>query len=77
MKRTFVAVYDGETLRPQEPVDLTRNVRYRVTVEENGGGDVTDEERPLMRLLTLAQDLDLPEDYAAQVDHYLYGHPKR
>ena len=77
MKRTFDAVFDGETLRPQEPVDLARNVRYRVTVEENGTADASEEERPLMRLLALAQDLDLPEDYAAQVDHYLYGHPKR
>jgi hypothetical protein len=30
-----------------------------------------------MKYLDLAQDVDLPPDFAAQHHHYLYGTPKR
>jgi len=32
---------------------------------------------PLFALDELVADLDLPEDFAEQHDHYLYGVPKR
>lgn len=78
MKRTVEAIYDGEVLRPQGPLDAEPNRRYRVTVEDVDPVDVAmDEERPLLRILALARELDLPPDYAAQLHHYLHGHPKQ
>ncbi len=74
MKRDVQAYFDGEVLRPNEPLDLVPNRHYRVTVE-----DEAPEGQPgiLDDILDLAQDLDLPPDFAAQHDHYLYGTPKR
>ena len=34
MSRTVEAIFDGEVLRLEEPVDLESNTRVRVTVEE-------------------------------------------
>jgi hypothetical protein len=79
MKRTIDVVFDGEVLRPVEPLDLEPNTRYRVTIEEQPTPSEreTEEQPPLMTFLDLAQDLDLPTDFAEQHDHYLYGTPKR
>ena len=72
MARTVDVVFDGEVLRPEEPLDLEPNRHYRVTIEEpiDEGGVLDD-------IVALARDLDLPPDFAAQHDHYLYGTPKR
>ena len=78
MTRTLLVIFDGEVLRPQEPVDLEPNARYRVSIEEVPAGDASPHEPGVFdNLLELAQALDLPPDFAAQVDHYLYGVPKR
>ena len=31
--KAFIAVFDGEVLRPQAPLDLEPNARYHVTIE--------------------------------------------
>jgi hypothetical protein len=78
MTRSVAVVYDGEVLRPVEPVDLPPNTRGRVTI-----GDPGEETPPaapprsVRRILDRARALDLPADLAAQHDHYLYGTPKR
>jgi predicted DNA-binding antitoxin AbrB/MazE fold protein len=36
MTKTLEATYDGETLRPDEPLDLKPNTRVRVTIETTG-----------------------------------------
>ncbi len=77
MKRTVNVVFDGEVLRPEEPLDLEPNGHYQVTIEEPVRKDETRAPGVLDDILELAQDQDLPEDLAAQVDHYLYGTPKR
>lgn len=33
MSRTIEAVYDGEVLRPEEPLELQANTRVRITIE--------------------------------------------
>ncbi len=33
MTQTLEAVFDGETLRPEKPLDLQRNMRVRITIE--------------------------------------------
>ena len=35
MIKTLTAIYDGEALRPEDPLDLKPNVRYLVTVEHD------------------------------------------
>lgn len=72
MQRSVQMLFDGEVLRPMEPLDLEPNQHYRVTIEpESPLGGVLDD------IVALAGDLDLPPDFAAQHDHYLYGTPKR
>jgi len=46
MTKTLEATYDGETLRPDEPLDLKPNTRVRVTIEmpvesEKKQGDIS------------------------------------
>jgi hypothetical protein len=78
MKRTILATFDGEVLRPEEPLDLEPNGRYRVTIEEPEPEQAREpDEHPLMKYLEYAVDADLPSDFAEQHDHYLYGTPKR
>jgi len=77
MGRTLIAVFDGEVLRPVEKVDLQRNVRYQVTVEEIVPEDhAPGMTRAFEEILVMATDLGVP-DLAEQHDHYLYGTPKR
>lgn len=77
MKRTVTAVFDGETLRPEEPLDLVPHRRYCVTIEETAPeGETVREPGALDSILDLAQDFGIP-DLAEQHDHYLYGTPKR
>jgi hypothetical protein len=76
MTRTICVIFDGEVLRPEEPLDLRPNRRYEVTIEEIAGGDGR-EPGVLDDILDLAADFDLPPDFAAQHDHYLCGTPKR
>ena len=74
MKRTITVTYDGAVFRPQEPLDLEPNTRYVLTLE---GETPEDEDRPLLKYLELARELDLPPDFAAQRHHYLHGHAKQ
>jgi hypothetical protein len=75
MVRTVTVIFDGEVFRPVEPVDLPRNTVYSIHIEHDDGTIAP--RRPLLKYLALAQDVDLPADFAAQVDHYLRGTPKR
>lgn len=75
MKRTLTVIFDGEVLRPTEPVELEPNHEYYVTVEDVNPADLGDD-RPLAEFLEFAMDMNIP-DLAEQHDHYLYGTPKR
>ena len=80
MKKTLHAIFDGEVLRPQEPVDLQVNGRYLVTVEPSGEEQVAASEDAQENLadylVSLAVHTGIP-DLAHQHDHYLYDTPKR
>ncbi len=71
--------FDGKVLVPDEPVDLPVNCALEVQVKPLESDRI--EERPLMKLVKLLEELpdnpDWPSDGAAQHDHYLYGLPKR
>ncbi|MGH2586822.1 MAG: antitoxin family protein [Dehalococcoidia bacterium] len=76
MPRTLRMTFDGDVFRPSEPVNLPAGTEYEVTIH-NGEVERSAHERPLMKYLDLAQDVDLPPDFAAQHHHYLHGIPKR
>ena len=70
------AIYENGVLKPEKPLPFKEQQKVTVTVEPA---------RPPIweRIAALAaqvpqEEVDkLPADGAAQIDHYLYGHPKR
>lgn len=70
MVTTIEATFDGEVLRPEEPLTLEPNTRVRITIETLP----LDGDRP-MSFLDTARSLNLegPPDWSANVDKYLYG----
>jgi len=74
MTKTMTAIYDGQCLRPEAPLDLKPNTRCRITVETPSDatpGDAWD------ALASATGSVQAPSDWAEQHDHYLYGTPKR
>lgn len=82
---TFDAQFDGESLRPEAPIALPQNVRLRVTVVAESpvetpasGTEPQSEKRGLFSdLLDESLLIDGPADWSRELDHYLYGTPKR
>jgi predicted DNA-binding antitoxin AbrB/MazE fold protein len=78
MKTIKKARFEGSVLIPLEPLDLPVGtiVEFVVPVHAH-----PTECRPLAglveKLSELPADSDCPPDYAEQIDHYLYGTPKR
>lgn len=70
MTKTLEATFDGEVLRPDEPLELAPNTRVRVTIET-----AVKVERKPFAFFDVAQALDLegPPDWALNFDDYLYG----
>lgn len=70
MSLTLEAVYDGEVLRPVQPLDLEPNTRLRITVEEK-----EPEPKVTRSFLQTARSLELegPADWSARIEEYLYG----
>jgi hypothetical protein len=70
MTTTLYATFDGEVLRPEEPISLAPNTRVRLVIETEEG-----EERPRRSFLRTAQGLNLdgPPDWSSRLDDYLYG----
>lgn len=75
MSKAFTATYDGETLRPSGSLDLERNRRYLITVEE--APETPDTGDAWSELEALTGTVDGPRDWAREHDHYLYGSPRR
>ena len=73
MTETIAAHFDGRVLVPDGPVELPTGRPLRLKVE------LADDSAPRFAdLLGFAADLpDVPNDLAAQHDHYLTGAPKR
>lgn len=72
---TIEVVFDGEVFRPEQPVDLLPNTRYRVTLAESG---VREPERDAWTVLEeLAGTIDAPEGWSSAHDNHLYEGPQR
>jgi predicted DNA-binding antitoxin AbrB/MazE fold protein len=69
MSKTVEAVYDGEVLRPDEPLELQPNTRVRLTIDKLS----TDAHKPRSFLRT-ARSLNLqgPSDWSERIEEYLY-----
>jgi predicted DNA-binding antitoxin AbrB/MazE fold protein len=70
MTKTLEAIYDGEVLRPDEPLELEPNTRVQITVETvekraGNGRSFLDTARSL--------NLEGPPDWSERLEEYLYG----
>ena len=69
MTRSIEAVFDGTTLRPDEPLELPPNTRVRLTIESlstpTPGGSFLRTARSLL--------LEGPRDWSSNLEAYLYG----
>lgn len=76
MAITIEAVYENGVLKPSQPLPFKEHEKVNITVEPK---QPTLTERIVARARALPPEvLDaLPDDLAAQHDHYLYGTPKR
>lgn len=70
MTRTVQAVFDGEVLRPQEPLDLEPQTRVQITIET-----ILESKENSRSFLDLAASLNLegPSDWSENLEQYLYG----
>ena len=70
MIKTFEATFDGEVLRPDEPIELEPNTRVRLVIDTS-----VDSNRQPFAFLEAAQALELegPEDWAIRFEDYLYA----
>lgn len=78
---TVKAKFDGRVSVPEEPVDLPVGYELEIAIEAPAPNGEKKPKTALQRLAEIASQFpanpDLPSDYAAQIDHYLYGLPKR
>ncbi|MDT5123488.1 MAG: hypothetical protein QOC96_2970 [Acidobacteriota bacterium] len=71
MSQTLEATFDGEVLRPDEPIELEPNTRVRITIEPT----TQTSEKKGQSFLQIARSLNLegPSDWSERLDDYLYG----
>jgi predicted DNA-binding antitoxin AbrB/MazE fold protein len=85
MTQNIEAIFDHGVFRPVGPVVLPEGTRVQLRVEEENGdkaSDVKPGDNELPTLLERMKDFvgtvdDLPPDSSVNLDHYLYGTPKR
>lgn len=72
MIKTIEAVYDGEVLRPDEPLELQPNTRVRLIITK-----LTTRPFKPRSFLRTARSLNLqgPPDWSERIEEYLYEGP--
>jgi hypothetical protein len=70
MTTTLEAVFDGQVLRLDRPLNLAPNTRVRVTIEAM---EHTDSPGSSFLQTARSLNLDAPPDLATNIDVYLYG----
>ena len=71
MTTTIRATFDGEVLRPREPLHLPPNTEVLLTIESEPAGEGPQGSSFLKLARSLR--LDGPPDWSARLDEYLYG----
>ena len=72
MAKTLRALFDGEVLRPDVPVDLKPNTRYVVTVEREDSETPSDEATYPLPILGYATDMGVT-DLSTRHSWYAHG----
>lgn len=72
MSQTVDAFYDGQVIRPTEPVNLEPNTRVRVRIERIEMHEEGDEKAASFLRTARALRLAGPPDWSARLDDYLY-----
>ena len=75
MDKTLTAIFDGQVLHPDAPLDLEPNKRYVITIQTDFTPAVGDGAWDVLESLT--GTIEAPRDWANEHDHYLYGTSKR
>lgn len=75
MSKTLTAVFDGDVLRPDSPLDLKPNTRYVIIIESVEQSAASGDAWDVLEAMT--GTVEAPSDWSSQHDHYLYGTPKR
>jgi len=75
MEKTATVVFDGEVLRPEGPVDMQLNARYRITYESSPPAAPAPSIWDYFE--SVAGSVEAPRDWADEHDHYIHGTPKR
>jgi predicted DNA-binding antitoxin AbrB/MazE fold protein len=70
MTKTIEAVFDGKVFCPKDTLTLEPNTRVRITIESV---EPTTKEASSFLDTALSLNLDGPEDWAVNIDSYLYG----
>ena len=70
MSKTIEAIFDGKVFRPKDALTLDPNTRVRITIEP-----VQPATKGAVSFLDTAISLKLdgPNDWAVNIDTYLYG----
>ena len=84
MSRHLKAVYEHGVFRPLEPVGLQEHQEVTLVLETPEDGGSAAGQKPIWEIAAelvrgIPEDVlrSVPEDGAAQHDHYLYAAPKR
>ena len=75
MNKRVTAVYDGQVLRPDAPLDLELDKRYIITIQPDGKASPQEDAWDILE--SLAGSIEAPSDWSIEHDHYLYGTPKK
>jgi predicted DNA-binding antitoxin AbrB/MazE fold protein len=71
MSQTLEAIFDGNVLRPDQPLGLKQGTRVRITVEALPSTTTSTSHSFLQTARSL--QLDGPHDWSEKIDEYLYG----
>jgi hypothetical protein len=69
---TLYATFDGQVIRPDEPIDLTPNTRLRVTIETAEAREPVKRSSSFIRT-ALSLQVEGPPDWSENLEKYLYG----
>ena len=75
MSKTLTAIFDGDVLRPDSPLDLKPNTRYVITIQSVDMPVAQENAWDVLEAMT--GTVEAPSDWSSEHDHYLYGTPKR
>jgi predicted DNA-binding antitoxin AbrB/MazE fold protein len=71
MTQTLEAIFDGNVLRLEQPLEIKQGTRVRITIEALPSTIMSTPHSFLQTARSL--QLDGPHDWSEKIDEYLYG----